>query len=183
MNPLRLSRRRDPDVEQAAVTADLALEQALSAYTSLEASLEAELLSLRSTAAAVESERAQAVLQAQVDAVLAAGADFGAVNVGNGQRVQVEYVSANPTGPLHVGNGRGGVLGSALSAVLKAAGYNVHQEYYINDTGAQMSVFQRSIWARYLQALGQDVPFPDDGYGGACCAHTQKEKLAPDLAV
>jgi arginyl-tRNA synthetase len=87
-------------------------------------------------------------------------------------------VSANPTGPLHVGNGRGGVLGSALAAVLKAAGYQVHQEYYINDTGAQMGVFQRSIWARYQQALGNDVPFPDDGYGGAYLVD-----LARDIAV
>ena len=105
-------------------------------------------------------------LQRQVGAILDAGQGFGFVDVGHGQRVQIEYVSANPTGPVHIGNGRGGVLGSALAAVLRAAGYQVQQEYYINDTGAQMGVFQRSIWARYLQALGQDVPMPEDGYGG-----------------
>lgn len=108
----------------------------------------------------------QTWLQHQVDVILQAGEGYGFVDVGRRERVQVEYVSANPTGPLHIGHGRGGVLGSALAAVLKAAGYQVHQEFYINDTGAQMAVFKRSIWARYLQALGQDVPFPDDGYGG-----------------
>jgi arginyl-tRNA synthetase len=76
-------------------------------------------------------------------------------------------VSANPTGPLHVGHGRGAVLGSALASLLAAAGYAVHREYYINDTGNQIEVFQRSVWARYLQALGEAVPFPEDGYGGA----------------
>ena len=117
-------------------------------------------------------------LQQQVAGILAEGQRFGAIDLGHGERVQLEYVSANPTGPLHIGNGRGGVMGSGLASVLTAAGYNVWQEYYINDTGAQMAVFKRSIWARYLQALGQDAPFPDDGYGGAYMVD-----LARDIAV
>jgi len=117
-------------------------------------------------------------LQQQVAGIQAEGQRFGAIDLGHGERVQVEYVSANPTGPLHIGNGRGGVMGSGLASVLAAAGYDVWQEYYINDTGAQMEVFKRSIWARYIQALGQDAPFPDDGYGGAYMVD-----LARDIAV
>ena len=103
----------------------------------------------------------------QLGTIRQAGDAYGTVAAGNGAKVQIEFVSANPTGPLHVGNGRGAVLGSTLANILDAAGYQVTKEYYINDTGHQMEVFQRSLMARYLQALGRDAPFPEDGYGAA----------------
>ena len=93
---------------------------------------------------------------------------YGNVNVGNGKRVVVEYVSANPTGPMHMGNARGGALGDTVSNVLKRAGWDVTKEFYINDAGAQIDKFGRSLDARYIQLLkGEDaVEFPEDGYQG-----------------
>jgi len=105
-------------------------------------------------------------LARQVDAVLVAGDRFGDVEMGGGQRVQVEFVSANPTGPLHVGNGRGAAIGATLASVLEAAGYRVEREYYFNDAGSQIDALTRSVYARYQQLLGRDAPFPDDGYPG-----------------
>jgi arginyl-tRNA synthetase len=105
-------------------------------------------------------------LARQVDAVLAAGDRFGDVDIGDGRRVQVEFVSANPTGPLHVGNGRGAAIGATLAAVLGAAGYSVEQEYYFNDAGSQIDALTRSVYARYQQLMGRDAPFPEDGYPG-----------------
>lgn len=101
-------------------------------------------------------------------AVEAAGEDYGRVDVGHGERVMVEFVSANPTGPMTIGNARGGVLGDALASVLEKAGYNVHREFYINDAGHQIDLFGRSIEARYMQlCLGEDAfPFPENGYHG-----------------
>ena len=105
-------------------------------------------------------------------AVLAAieseGADYGRVNVGNGKKVMVEFVSANPTGPMHMGNARGGVMGDALASILERAGYDVWREFYVNDAGNQIRKFAQSIDARYQQLiLGEDkVEFPEDGYHG-----------------
>jgi len=101
-------------------------------------------------------------------AVEAEGDDYGRVNIGNGERVMVEFVSANPTGPMTIGNARGGVLGDTLAAVLERAGYNVWREFYVNDAGNQVDLFGRSIEARYLQLiLGEDaVEFPENGYHG-----------------
>lgn len=98
---------------------------------------------------------------------LLAGETYGQVSIGEGLRVQVEFVSANPTGPLHVGHGRGAALGDSLSRLLAAAGYQVHREYYINDVGRQMALLGQSTWARYRELLGESVPFPEDGYQGA----------------
>ena len=92
--------------------------------------------------------------------------DFGASDMGQGQRVNVEYVSANPTGPLHVGHTRGAVFGDALSSLLEFAGYDVTREYYINDGGAQVDVLARSVYLRYLEAHGQEVAFEDGTYPG-----------------
>ncbi len=117
-------------------------------------------------------------LAQQIEVVRQLRDSYGEVDVGKGERLQVEFVSANPTGPLHVGHGRGGVLGSALANVLSAAGYQVTREFYINDTGNQMGVFQRSLEARYLQVLGQDAPFPEEGYGGAYLVDLAKELVA-----
>ena len=96
------------------------------------------------------------------------GAAYGASDYGRGKRVLVEFVSANPTGPMHIGNARGGVLGDALSSVLEAAGYRVEREFYVNDAGNQVNKYGLSMEARYLQLfLGEDrVEFPEDGYLG-----------------
>ena len=107
-------------------------------------------------------------LRAQVEAVRAAGDTFGNVEAGAGKRVQIEFVSVNPTGPVHVGHARGAVLGSGLARALGAAGFDVTREYYVNDAGNQMELFYRSVFARYAEALGrEDVPLPEDGYRGA----------------
>ncbi|MFN3975150.1 MAG: arginine--tRNA ligase [Dehalococcoidia bacterium] len=102
----------------------------------------------------------------QVEAILQAGERWGSLEIGKGQRIQVEFVSVNPTGPVHVGHTRGAVLGSALANVLKAAGYKVVREYYINDAGSQIDAFARSLWARYMQAFDLPAQLPPDGYQG-----------------
>src|SRR6185503_20906174 len=98
--------------------------------------------------------------------VLAAGGTYGRGDAGRGRKVQVEFVSANPTGPLHVGHGRGAVLGDVTARLLEAAGWDVEREYYINDFGRQMGLLGESTWARYQQACGRDVPLPEGGYPG-----------------
>ena len=92
--------------------------------------------------------------------------DFGRPNLGGGRRVLVEFVSANPTGPLHVGHGRGAVLGDAVSRLLAFAGYDVTREYYVNDAGKQVATLARSAYARLLQAYGVRAEIPEDGYPG-----------------
>ncbi len=109
---------------------------------------------------------APVVWQRVVGAVLASGADFGRSDMGQGRKVNVEYVSANPTGPLHVGHTRGAVFGDALASLLAFAGHEVTREYYINDGGAQVDVLARSVYLRYLEAHGQEVAFPDGTYPG-----------------
>ena len=105
-------------------------------------------------------------LQDQVDMVRQAGPEFGNLDLGRNQRIMVEFVSVNPTGPAHVGHTRGAVLGSALANILGAAGYQVTREYYVNDAGSQMEVFYRSVLARYREGLGQDAAMPANGYMG-----------------
>ncbi|MBR2894583.1 MAG: arginine--tRNA ligase, partial [Oscillospiraceae bacterium] len=96
------------------------------------------------------------------------GADYGRADTLKGQKIMVEFVSANPTGPMHMGNARGGVLGDTLAAVLEAAGAEVHREFYVNDAGNQIDKFSNSLEARYLQIIHgeENVPFPEDGYHG-----------------
>ena len=94
------------------------------------------------------------------------GNDYGRSQLGKGKRINIEYVSANPTGPLHIGHGRGAALGDALANILKAVGYDVSREYYINDAGNQMELLGKSVYTRYLQLLGKDVAFPSDFYQG-----------------
>ena len=118
-------------------------------------------------------------LQEQVDIIIESGDLFGSTDVGKGQSVQVEYVSVNPTGPLHVGHARGAVLGSVLSSVLVAAGFEVSREYYLNDAGNQIDLFHQSLFATYSQALGKVVPIPDNGYKGNYIAELGK-KLAEE---
>jgi len=105
-------------------------------------------------------------LTAQVQEILTAGPLWGTVDVGQGSRQQVEFVSANPTGPLTVATARNAVIGDALASLLAAAGFDVEREYYVNDAGSQVRKFGQSVFARYAQALGQDEPFPEDGYHG-----------------
>jgi arginyl-tRNA synthetase len=99
--------------------------------------------------------------------VLAAGSGFGASSARNSQKVQVEFVSANPTGPLHVGHGRGAAYGASLANILAAAGFQVSREYYVNDAGRQMDILALSTWLRYLELAGHTVPFPANAYRGA----------------
>ncbi|MBS3954049.1 MAG: arginine--tRNA ligase [Methylomicrobium sp.] len=101
-----------------------------------------------------------------VSQILDQGAKFGLSQAGAGQKVQVEFVSANPTGPLHVGHGRGAAYGSVVADLLEAAGFTVHREYYVNDAGRQMDILATSIWLRYLAECGEVVPFPTNGYRG-----------------
>ena len=106
-------------------------------------------------------------LCAKLGEILSAPDDFGKNGSGAGKSVHLEFVSANPTGPLHVGHGRGAALGDVLGRVLEASGFRVHREYYINDAGNQIETLAKSAYARYLQDVkGEDVPFPEDAYQG-----------------
>lgn len=105
-------------------------------------------------------------VQQIVKTILEQQAQFGHSEIGAGRSVQVEFVSANPTGPLHVGHGRGAAYGSAVSSLLAVVGFAVHREYYVNDAGRQMDILATSVWLRYLQANGQELAFPSNGYKG-----------------
>ncbi|MSP27357.1 MAG: arginine--tRNA ligase [Methylococcales bacterium] len=94
------------------------------------------------------------------------GRGFGLSRVGAGKKVQVEFVSANPTGPLHVGHGRGAAYGSVVADLLQAVGFEVHREYYVNDAGRQMDILATSVWLRYLEECGEVLPFPSNAYRG-----------------
>mgnify|MGYP003562555489 FL=1 len=109
---------------------------------------------------------APSMWQAVMRSALETGDDFGRSDMGQGKRVNVEYVSANPTGPLHVGHTRGAVFGDALASLLDFVGYDVTREYYINDGGAQVDVLARSVYLRYLEAHGREVAFEDGTYPG-----------------
>jgi len=98
--------------------------------------------------------------------ILQQGTRFGESNVGASKKIQVEFVSANPTGPLHVGHGRGAAYGATVASLLKAVGYDVHREYYVNDAGRQMDILATSVWLRYLEACGEKLDFPSNGYKG-----------------
>ena len=107
-----------------------------------------------------------AFLQEQIERIIALGGAYANLRLGEGKRAQVEFVSANPTGPLHVGNGRGAAIGDALASSLAAAGYEVEREYYVNDAGTQTDTFTDTLYARYQQVFGRDVSIPADGYPG-----------------
>ncbi len=112
--------------------------------------------------------------------IVAAGDAYGPAPIGHGRRVQVEFVSANPTGPLHIGHGRGAATGDALARLLEACGYSVEREYYVNDAGRQMAVLGRSVRARYLELAGYTVAFPEDGYPGEYVGEIARELLERD---
>ncbi len=94
------------------------------------------------------------------------GERYGRSQLGAGKKVQVEFVSANPTGPLHVGHGRGAAYGAAVADLLEAVGFDVHREYYVNDAGRQMDILGTSVWLRYLELVGVELPFPTNAYRG-----------------
>ncbi len=102
----------------------------------------------------------------QAQAIAEAAEAWPRLDLGGGSKVQVEYVSANPTGPIHVGNGRGAAIGSTLAAVLRATGHEVEEEYYINDAGQQVAIFARTLYARYQQLYGRAAGIPENGYPG-----------------
>ena len=114
-------------------------------------------------------------LQQQVETVRQAGNQFGNVESGQGRKMMVEFVSVNPTGPVHVGHTRGAVLGSALANVLEAAGHDVTREYYVNDAGNQMQLFYRSVLAAYKKTLGHEAEMPENGYEGEYIFDLAKE--------
>ena len=103
---------------------------------------------------------------AVIEEVMKQGEGYGRSNIGVGKKVQVEFVSANPTGPLHVGHGRGAAYGSTVADLLSACGFEVQREYYVNDAGRQMDILATSIWLRYLDLCGEEFTFPANGYQG-----------------
>ncbi len=101
-----------------------------------------------------------------VETILREAELYGRSDLGQGKPVQVEFVSANPTGPLHVGHGRGAAYGATVADLLQAVGYQVHREYYVNDAGRQMDILAASVFLRYLELCGEEIPFPSNGYQG-----------------
>lgn len=99
-----------------------------------------------------------------VPLILQRSHDYGRSDLGQGKKVQVEFVSANPTGPLHVGHGRGAAYGAVVADLLQAVGFDVHREYYVNDAGRQMNILAASLWLRYLELAGEELVFPSNAY-------------------
>jgi arginyl-tRNA synthetase len=118
-----------------------------------------------------------------LDDIATNGALFGFSQFGQGRKVQVEFVSANPTGPLHIGHGRGAAVGDAVAAILQAAGYDVQREYYVNDAGNQVATLGRSIWMRVREQLGESIMFPEDGYQGEYIRDLAAKLRTEDPAV
>jgi arginyl-tRNA synthetase len=116
-----------------------------------------------------------AFVQSQVEHVIAHGEKYADLEIGVGSKAQLEFVSANPTGPLHVGNGRGAAIGDVLASVLGAAGYEVEREYYVNDAGTQTDAFGDTLYARYQQLFGREVPLPAGGYPGEYMVDVARE--------
>ncbi len=102
----------------------------------------------------------------QLEEILMNPDTFGNSNIGMGEKLQIEYISVNPTGKLHIGHARGAIIGSALANMLKAANYKVHQEYYLNDAGSQIDKLNQSVFSRYQQLMGKNTPMPEDSYPG-----------------
>ena len=121
-----------------------------------------------------------AIKGAVVPHILARGIEYGRSNAGGGMKIQVEFVSANPTGPLHVGHGRGAAFGASLANVLTAAGFDVQREYYVNDAGRQMDILALSTWLRYLELVATGIPFPANAYQGDYVTAMARSLLARD---
>ena len=119
-------------------------------------------------------------LQRVIEKIIQSGEQYGATNLGAGEKVQIEFVSANPTGPLHVGHSRGAVVGDVLANIMETAGFNVSREYYINDAGNQLEILGKSVAVRYQQLLGADVKLPEDAYHGDYIEDIAQEILDQD---
>ncbi len=127
---------------------------------------------------------ARSAYHAEIGRVLADGPDYGKSQTGAGRTVQVEFVSANPTGPLHVGHGRHAAFGATVANLLEAVGYRVAREYYVNDAGRQMEILAASTWLRYLEHCGERFPFPANGYrGGYIVAIAEQLFTAEGIAL
>ncbi len=163
--PLKLAREvADPATLSGAKRAPLQIAQAIAAHFPRDQAV------ARVDAAApgfVNIVLSDAWLARQVEAILTEGSKFGSLQPARREKIQVEFVSANPTGPLHIGSARNAAIGDTLANILEAAGHAVQREYYVNDAGSQVRHFGESVYARYAQVLGRDVPFPEDGYKGA----------------
>src|SRR5699024_6531644 len=120
------------------------------------------------------------LLEQIIPTILREQDNYGKSDAGKGKRIQVEFVSVNPTGDLHLGHARGAAYGDVLSSLLAAAGYNVEREYYINDAGSQIDKLGFSVEARYLQELGEDVEMPEDGYHGQVIIDMAKAIVAEE---
>ncbi|MCW8922433.1 MAG: arginine--tRNA ligase [Gammaproteobacteria bacterium] len=120
------------------------------------------------------------ISQNVIKMILAQGEDFGRSSIGAGKKIQLEFVSANPTGPLHVGHGRGAAYGASVASLMRAAGFDVDCEYYVNDAGRQMNILAVSIWIRYLQEHDIDIPFPSNGYKSDAYIFDIARKLKQD---
>ena len=116
----------------------------------------------------------------ELKSIIALKERYGRLDIGQGQKVQVEFVSTNPTGPLHVGHGRGAIVGDVVSSILDFAGYDVQREYYVNDAGTQMDKLGHSTWCRYMELQGNDVPFIEDGYQGDYIYDIAREMIERD---
>ena len=114
-------------------------------------------------------------LASQVELIIKSGDKYGNSDRGSNTHIQIEFVSVNPTGPLHVGHARGAVFGSALAEILMASGYKVHREYYFNDAGSQIQKFYSSLYARYMQLFGREEIVPEDGYQGQYMVELAKD--------
>ena len=176
--PIHLERPRDPTHGDFATNLAMQLAKALKKNpreiaNQLLAELPVSVLVARAEIAGAGFINFTLDPRAKVDvvgAVLVDGGNYGRSQLGAGHKVQVEFVSANPTGPLHVGHGRGAAYGASLSSLLAFAGWDVTREYYVNDAGRQMDILGLSTWLRYLEQHGVVVPFPPNAYQGAMCA-------------
>lgn len=162
--PLRLAR--------AAMKPPLEVAKAIAAHIPADGTIDEPMVA---PPGFINLRLSNAFVQQQVEHVIREGGAYADIAVGNGKKAQVEFVSANPTGPLHVGNGRGAAIGDALAAVLGAAGYEVSREYYVNDAGTQADTFAETLYARYQQLFGRDVDIPKDGYPGTYMVDLAKD--------
>ncbi len=153
--PLRLAR--------AAMKPPMEVAQAIARHIPADGAIDPPMVALPGF---INLRLSHAFIQEQVEHVIREGPHYADLTIGAGKKAQVEFVSANPTGPLHVGNGRGAAIGDALAAALGAAGYEVHREYYVNDAGTQADTFSETLYARYQQQFGRQVDIPKDGYPG-----------------
>jgi arginyl-tRNA synthetase len=171
---IEVERARDP--QHGDFASNIAMRLAKAARQNPRKLAEALVAALPASAALAKVEIAGAgfinffleksAYHAEIGRVLALGADYGKSEFGGGQSVLVEFVSANPTGPLHVGHGRHAAFGASLANLLEAVGYRVAREYYINDAGRQMEILAASTWLRYLERCGEPLTFPANGYRG-----------------